>query len=302
LRLKRGLRKHEKRKLSDVLAVQLCPRRPVSSSVRPYELNLVMADPPGERETFHCWRSPADEAKAAAQRLAGFLDLPLLDHTGEESTLTEVPLADGSTVEISRRGAFSDLFVMGDRPLHPTDGGTVLRGGRANPDRIVGHAVLLLVCLGCSQVPLALDPGEPGEAWFPLVMFWVLAVAAGACAWVVISALRCPLADRLNGMLRLPRGMWGWDARPLAAIGAVQVCRGKLKWRKREYWELNLVMHEPPAERVTFHTRGTAEAARADAQTLADFLGVPLVDHSEPEGPEATIGPEAAGGERDGRA
>jgi hypothetical protein len=301
-RMPRGVRRWEERRLADMVAVQLRVQGTTPFGTRVWELNLVTREPPGERIHFHVWFADAGAARAAARRLAEFLDLPLLDDAGGDEELSEASLADGSMVRVSTQLAERNLLLLGDRALRPRPDESPLRATRGDLSVIAGGAALALVALAGVRAFWWVEWQEPGPPWFPLVWACLYGACAVGGACLVIAGMRRPTIDRAKRVLRLPRRMWAWDDRPFADVGAVQVCSGKLLWRRREYWQINIVMREPPAERVTFHTRGTAEAARADAQTLADFLGVPLVDHSEPEGTEATIGPEAAGGERDGRA
>ncbi len=75
------------------------------------------------------------------------------------------------------------------------------------------------------------------------------------------------------------------DGVPLRDIVAVQLCTcssriyGNLTvWRTTH--ELNLVVRGLPGGRINLMAHGRADAIAEDARHLAEFLGVPLLDHT----------------------
>jgi hypothetical protein len=70
-------------------------------------------------------------------------------------------------------------------------------------------------------------------------------------------------------------------------IAAVQICSQRVQPNEgRDYtaYEVNLVLHTPPGERVHLFGHAKENDLKADARQLADFLNVPLLDHSEISG------------------
>lgn len=70
----------------------------------------------------------------------------------------------------------------------------------------------------------------------------------------------------------------------LKDVEGVQVCSGKasgLDNSSYTVYELNVVMKRPPGARVSAICHGKREAVFEDALKLAEFLGVPPVDHCE---------------------
>ena len=93
------------------------------------------------------------------------------------------------------------------------------------------------------------------------------------------------LAAREGGEIRVPVGVLTEEAGQGLDVRALQVCQGdKLRAGERAT-ELNLVMADPPGERLAFDRFGaTPEDALEQGRRLAEFLGVPLLDHTCPPG------------------
>lgn len=73
---------------------------------------------------------------------------------------------------------------------------------------------------------------------------------------------------------------------PLHNISAFQLCSGTVRDSESHFFpsfELNLVLVEPPGQRICLMSRRTDRTLRRDAEQLAQFLGVPLLDHTGPE-------------------
>jgi hypothetical protein len=70
----------------------------------------------------------------------------------------------------------------------------------------------------------------------------------------------------------------------LKDVEGVQVCSGKASGSEGgsyTVYELNVVMKRPPGARVSAICHGNREAVFEDALKLAEFLGVPPVDHTQ---------------------
>jgi hypothetical protein len=70
------------------------------------------------------------------------------------------------------------------------------------------------------------------------------------------------------------------DYAPLKDIAGIQVCSKQVR-NEGTYtvYEMNIVMSRPDGARIAAMCHGDRAALFADARKLAEFLGVPLVDH-----------------------
>jgi len=66
-------------------------------------------------------------------------------------------------------------------------------------------------------------------------------------------------------------------------VAALQICSGIVKDTKRVFktFELNLVLSSPPGRRVSLISHAKEQDLRDDACQLAQFLNVPLLDHTQ---------------------
>jgi hypothetical protein len=122
--------------------------------------------------------------------------------------------------------------------------------------------------------------------------FAMLALPVGGIALPVLGLLavlrlsrRSIVADRGTGRISLRgRALSGQTARdiPFADIAAVQVCDAPNRGTEdsRMLHEINLVLRTPPGERVNLVCSPEGDSVKSDACQLAEFLGVPLWDHS----------------------
>lgn len=127
--------------------------------------------------------------------------------------------------------------------------------------------------------------------FFPFAICGILA-AAGVAIFLSPWFMRQVVIDRQMGLLLRPgrkrdpligRGL------PLRDIAAVQVCSGMTTGDSDSapFWmyEVNLVLSRPAGERVYVLSHADEKALRADAQKLAVFLGVPILEggHAVPD-------------------
>jgi hypothetical protein len=201
------------------------------------------------------------------KRLDAFLGAP-----AEDRTYAAIVAEDGSTFEVDTapfgRHAVSPRrmrlrFSSSQLAAFQSDWGGPILG-------------FLLVSIGMA-VLVALKLGIKLRVLMPLLAgLVVLALAAGA---VIRASRRTIVADLAASRISL--GRRGKEV-SIKDVAAVQVCSfwrdyGDSKWT---VCEVNLVLRRPRGERVNLLSDPDMEAARADAQRFANFLGVPLLDHT----------------------
>ncbi len=203
---------------------------------------------------------------AVAERLGAFLGAPVQDHThvpavaadGETVEVDATPLGKGATTPRSIR-----LSILSPRvAVFRSEGSRPVRG-------------FLMSGLAMGAV-FALATGMSLRLMAP---FFIMAVLCGLVAMAVLRATRRTIvADLQTGLISLGR-----RAEPVCIrdVAAVQTC---LSWRSGEtnwtFCEVNLVLNRPAGKRVCLVNDPDPEAAKADARRFADFLGVPLLDHT----------------------
>ena len=64
-------------------------------------------------------------------------------------------------------------------------------------------------------------------------------------------------------------------------VAAFQICSRFVDDSEGAYtsYELNVILRQPPGERITLLSHARQDSVRADAHQLAEFLDRPLVDH-----------------------
>ncbi len=124
------------------------------------------------------------------------------------------------------------------------------------------------------------------EASWALAVAGLLAMSLGAIlCWSRIGRVTFDLRRReywTNHRFDGPR-LFGRFRGRIDTIAALQLCRGAhLAGRGRFFWwcQLNLVLNEPRGKRMALMGHGAVEQVRDDAEALADFLGVSLLDHT----------------------
>ena len=130
--------------------------------------------------------------------------------------------------------------------------------------------------------------GKTAAIVFAIVFVLVeLISTAGAIAVIYVRFRSWPLVfDKNQGRMwrnGKPDPVIG-DYAPLTAVEALQVCSAKVSDSESvpfQVYELNVVMKRPAGTRVPALCHGDRDALFADANKLAEFLGVPLLDHTE---------------------
>ena len=155
----------------------------------------------------------------------------------------------------------------------------------------MGHSVLVgilmigLASMVTSFVLLATQTGNMRIGW-TIGMLGLGITALGAIAlWdcgIRVTFDRRSGRYRSNRPLITPTHFTRLDD-GLDNIAALQICRGHSAFGRRrgyQWHQVNLVLKDPPAKRVPLMTQVGAEALRADAEALAEFLDCPVLDHS----------------------
>jgi len=131
----------------------------------------------------------------------------------------------------------------------------------------------------------------PRARFARIVAFPTLAAGGIATLWIGVAGLRGKFAPKRVVLDRKAGRMWKQrdvDAAPpeeevpLQDVAAVQVCSGAIGGPNCSFttFELNLVLSSPAGERVQIISHGAERDLKNDASRLADFLRVPLLDHS----------------------
>jgi hypothetical protein len=279
LTLGRWLGRRSRRPLASVKAVEVADFLPGSQSLslrldpRQPQLTLILVTD-----------ADAVPVRRAAERLASFLGVPLLD------TRRQTPAAAQS------RGAatVNPLEKLNRSPLPP--GRASIRG----PARIVckGEDVLVLRPRSRFWVRLASSLLTLGLAlvvgWFAFpallgqVAAWLTFVLVGAMAHIGLrrQLLYGDHFDRQARLLTLGR-VGDKETYPLAKVLAIQLVPAGLvhefarpfrRGGERVSYQLNLVLADTDQDRLNLTHDSDLEWARQAGAQLADFLGVPLID------------------------
>ena len=237
------------------------------SNLRPgYSLlTLSCTDRPGQ--VHLACAEDRDSLDVAVRRLGTFL--------GAAQNQTHVPVAaaDGSTFDVDRT-------PFGRKAVSPAS----LRLQLPSPHLAVFRRELPwpLIEFLLVGVPILLTLLAVGGSLHALIPFLIGAALLGVVAVAAMrSGRRTVVADLEGGLISL--GKRGRRI-PIEEVAALQTCLyysagGESSWTFRE---VNLVLRRPPGERVNMLNDPDKEAAAADARRFAEFLGVPLLDHTTP--------------------
>lgn len=280
----------ETRSLDDVAALQLIPHDASA------ELNLLFRAGRPERRNVSChenllwtWR--------AARVLGGFLNVPLIDQftNRDRPRVIESREFDGLP-PAQRTAAWLSRHVSTDHvnSASSSSRNRVLR--RKDADRLVvrrgfGENLIgfLAVLLGIA-ISLGVTFFFLGD-WIHAdrETYWIgNASVLGWATMLIVYLWRVSrwrvILDRLNGRIIYGPG-WERQQRPLDEVVAVQIIPGPVlrpSEGSRVYHteQLNLVFDDPPLPRLNVSCHTEKEWTRATAQTLADFLNVPLLNQT----------------------
>jgi hypothetical protein len=197
----------------------------------------------------------------------------------EDGTQVAAALPDGTEADVDAGPLSSeDVGTRGYRLRFPSPDVATFRSR-------LGISIVLFVLPG-----LAMALGAwllLGVRDFTVLLPFLAMVAIVALSGFAIQlVMRSPVViDRQNGTISMPRGfLSGRQEREIAVadVAAVQVCGAYDPAGEGQHtrYEMNLVLREPPGERVGLVRETDRSAVTSDAQSLAEFLGVPLWDHS----------------------
>jgi hypothetical protein len=259
-----------------------------------HELNLL-TDNPCQARLNLMLLGDADAAlvRRAADQVASFLEVPLLDARGQPR----------EAAPTSGEGLINPLEALNRSPLAP--GSATVRGQVCLVPK--GDDVLLLrprsgfswvwlvpalISLGAEVylIWMALLGPAGGQGGQGDQRVWLLIVLLGVLGQ--FSAFLKPLLlyrdyfDRKAGLLTL--GCFGFKGTyPLAKILAVQLVPGGLadkvrnpfgRAEDRVCYQLNLVIADAYEDRLNLTNDSELEWTRQAGQQVADFLGVPVID------------------------
>lgn len=273
--------------LRDFAAVQVLPAG--TGEAYTYEMNLVLSQPAGHRFTVMCHAKEQD-LRSDASKLAEFLQVPVLDHTHEPEVI------DGRVLELERAllpGSTANFRTMVLRSAGP---------GQMSLKATMGAKVFRGIFVGFGL--LALGMGVIGIVFFGSIskesVWWgLLAVAIPIIVGTVLTLAgfkfltEHPIVfDRVRGSvqgrsLKTDDHIRGEIA--LRDIRALQICSGMIsntdgEGKSYRAFQLNLVLGDPPGQRIPLVAHAKGEALRRDAEQLAQFIRVPLLDHTKQGG------------------
>ena len=203
----------------------------------------------------------------------------LLGGRSSDRTLADVPLGDGRSVCVSAApfstasANFRTSKLVRVSPdvveIRPTTGSRILWGASLGVG-LMGLAMTVGVIM---SGPLfgALITGPVGVTFVTIALLGL----SGRFGSVRVRA------DRTSRALTVGRGA-AERRHPFDDLAALQVCSRAVANAKHPYvaFELNLILTDPPGERISLTCHANSEALQRDATDLAEFLGVPLLDHT----------------------
>ncbi len=193
-----------------------------------------------------------------------------------EDVSVEVRLADGGALCIPRlpTSRVQPRYVGTRLPC-----GEASVGGRPRSDVFLVGGMLLLFGVGFIFLAATCAFSHRSVYFRGFVGFLLpLFPLDAAMLWAIT---RRPVADGRSRSVCWPRGIFGWRGHDWGAVAAVQLCAYPMaRGPAGTAFELNVVLRDPPGERRPFfYARSAPEEAREQAGRLAQFLGVPLLDH-----------------------
>jgi len=270
-------------RLSDIAAVQVLV---ADTGTIAYETNLVLSRPRGKRLTVMCHiREP--RMRSDAEKLAAFLQVPLLDHTREPVEVA------GRLVQLEKTLVRRGVGSSSSRVLRSRRFGQMVLKPSLGP-RIL-KAFLLLLGLLFIGIGTALGIAATRKSGWVAGLVGFLFCSLMGVGFIVFArwAASPPIVfDRLQRAVRgksLKLNGRVQGGIPFKQISALQLCSGTVSTGEAHHlltaFELNLVLVEPPGERVWLVTRNNKKTLQRDAERLAGFLGVPLLDHTDEQNP-----------------
>ena len=252
-----------------------------------FDVNAVFAEPPGRRIRLI---SSSDEGavRSDAERLSHLLKLPLVDSTSSAPAASnaEPPRLPSSAPEpeTPREGL--------GFPVSSAPAGQASWTFRASKVEFVSPVLVRIgptLCYWVFRIALC---GIGAGAIVLGVLLWsvfgFVFMFIGLILLVVgLRAMR-PFRMRLDlgsGIITSnrpsPKSLGVSKSVPVKAVAAVQLCSRYWERGGTTTFEMNLAFRVPAGRRWPLTGSEDGEAIRSDAQRLADFLNVPLLDDTE---------------------
>jgi hypothetical protein len=273
--------------LDDIEALEIVPD---DSATYSGKIDLVLFRPGGWRLGV-VMRKAEDQLLRDASALAEFIGVPVRD---TRQVVVPVSLAgSGKQITVSRcfkqpnwalRFRHHALVKVAEGLLAVEE--TRLLQGLRGLVMAVGLCVLAfgLVIVGVALLGI-------GDGLAILLHSGAVCLAVGAAlVWAALRILTFPSVsiDRTRDEVRGEKLRVGGrlvKRLPLRSVAAVQIALFReYNFPRYTIYEINLVFSQPPGERLTLMAHSREKRIRADAQRLAEFLNVPLMDHSAGDG------------------
>jgi hypothetical protein len=269
--MQRRFRSVRSRPLTEIAAVQVLDAFP-DHDAGTLQLNLVLHDATEQR----CQLSMYSNDRATwdqATRLAAFLGVPLLNHTEPEAIL---PL-NGREVRVQTKpikwtGASS---IRSMALVQSSPDCLVLRPSLGYGLGVVVFVMLWLFGATGGLVHLVISNQIH---WQSLVLCVVGFFVATISTWVLDTGHYT--FDRVQGQLMRRRHYLTVTVRPLTDIIAIQLPKSASCGGSDKSWQLNLILNDEREPRWNLSHHTNLKATRRHAARLAEFLGVPLLDHT----------------------
>ena len=257
------------------------------------KLDLVLSDPPGRRLGM-VMRGNEGQLQADANQLAEFIGAPARD-----ARRMEAATAAGKIV-VSRHfnGTVGAANFRAHKLVEAGSGLLVLKTTAGSQLFRIAFIAGGVLALGFAAGLAALImTGNYESFWGCIGAVGLCLALGGVFIWAGWKLLANPpvFFDTERGEIRgrkLRVGSRRIEPLPLTAVASVQITSGHVTEDKlgdsspdSDYtaYEINLVLRDPPGERLTLTAHNDEPHIRADAQRLAEFLDVPLLDHSKEE-------------------
>jgi len=317
---RKGLTEWRQVRLDEIAAVQTCDGGEVSNtegpSYRVHELNLVLADARRINISRH-----ANVAITGlhAQQLAEFLGVPLLDMAATDTRelhflsqptpleKAEIGPPDAAKSSDAARAAADGKAdgqeSSGPPPSTPIGNSSASFCSTRLLRRSAGTRWLIapstsmrvfsgvILCVGLAAIGGGVYFGQTSWPW-SRIFIWAACFPIGViflavAGLMIVFSQRWEFdADRRIVRHRLHVGA-PWEQWPFGRVRAIQVLEADRAGRggpgaSYRVFEMNLVLRDGTRRNIARHA--AAEWMRQTAARLADLLGVPWIDHTQPAG------------------
>ena len=260
------------------------------------KIDLVLSRPAGRRLAV-AMRHAEGKLQEDARRLGEFLGVPVRD--ARQAVVSAA--GAGPQITVSRRfnGKSGAANFRTHERVQWGPGLLVVQATRRNrmfrSFFLWGGAGSLL--LGALMLGLGLA-GTTDSLWGSLASAAIFLTIGAVFVLASVRLMACPpvFLDLTQGKIRGNKMRIAGrlvEEIPLTLVVAVQIVsgwiRGDSETPSYTAFEINLVLSQPPGERLAVTAHSKEIAIRSDAQRLAEFLNVPLLDHTAGDGGTPTM-------------